>query len=103
MEHTGGREMSEDCACEDCNCGGGPGDLSRLEVLTDLIEFANQQIERGSNLTRGWADLDKWNRDVMNLRAFLPKCEVEEFDERRKRQRHRENCGCMLCEEGRTG
>ena len=95
--------MSEDCACEDCNCGGGPGDLSRLEVLTDLIEFANQQIERGSNLTRGWADLDKWNRDVMNLRAFLPKCEVEEFDERRKRQRHRENCGCMLCEEGRTG
>ena len=93
--------MSEDCTCEDCNCGKGPDDLSRLEVLTDLIEFANQRIERGSNYTYGWADLKRWNQDVKNLRASLPKCAVEEFDERRKRQKHRENCGCMLCVERR--
>ena len=93
----------EDEKCDNCTCGTEDvDDKSRLEVLTDLVEFANQQLKAGSNYTYGWANLTKWNKDIDDLRSSLPKCVVEELDERRKRDRHRENCGCMLCVERRN-
>ena len=92
----------EDIKCDNCDCEVDVNNLSRLQVLTDLVEFANQQLKKGSNYTVGWANLPKWNEDIDDLRASLPNCVVEEFDEQRRRDRHRENCGCMLCVEQRT-
>jgi len=74
-------------------------ELSRLEVLTDHIEFAERQLKRGSVYTHGWADLEKWNKDIAELRGMLPKCAVEDFDNERKKNLHRPNCQCLLCQE----
>ena len=75
-------------------------ELSRLEVLTDLLEFAKQQKAKGSSLTASWADsatVDKWIESIGYLRTALPKCAVEDFDNGRKKNRHRPDCGCHLC------
>ena len=89
--------------CKECRCGEDYlNDLSRLEVLTGLVELAEKQLKKGSVRTMGWADLEKWRNDIIDLRTRLPKCAVEDLDNERKRQQHRPTCKCALCEEGRN-
>ena len=85
--------------CEDCDCKYDQNNLSRLQVLTDHVEFAEQQLKKGSIYTMGWADLKKWKADIIDLRNRLPECVVKGFDNERKKNKHRENCQCMLCQE----
>ena len=63
---------------------------SRLEVLTDLLDFYNNRVQAGSTLTGGWASPDIWLRDIAHLREMLKEhCPgyIEKFDAERKRQR----------------
>ena len=63
---------------------------SRLEVLTDLLEFYNDRVQAGSTLASGWASPDIWLRDIALLREKLGEnCPgyIEEFDNERKRAR----------------
>ena len=67
-----------------------PDELSRLEVLTDIVEFAKQQRAKGSPHTASWADyatVDKWMQTIGYLRSELPECTVKRFDDERKRYR----------------
>ena len=78
--------------CEDeCKCKKEYHDeLSRLEVLTDLVEFARQQRAKGSPHIGGWADsatVSKWMQTIGYLRSALPECTVKRFDDERKRYR----------------
>lgn len=80
-------------------------ELSRLEVLTDLVEFAEKQKAKESIYTNGWADptmLKKWKDSILRLRQVLPDCAVKDFDNERRRQKHRPDCQCSWCEEQRT-
>ena len=64
-------------------------ELSRLEVLTNLIEFAEEQRAKGSPYTDSWADsttITNWRTTIGYLRTALPKCAVEDFDNERNRQ-----------------
>jgi hypothetical protein len=70
--------------------------LSRLEVLTDFIEFGEKQMAKGSPYTAGWFNYD-WYKDIEMLRKSLPIDIVERFDEKRERNRHRPGCECILC------
>ena len=70
--------------------------LTRLEVLTDLTEFAEMRRAKGSNLTSGWAN-PEWYKIIANLRAMLPEEVVKEFDDARKRGKHRPSCRCLVC------
>ena len=63
---------------------------SRLEVLTDLLEFYNDRVQAGSTLTSGWASPDVWLRDIAYLRELLREHQpgyVEKFDGERKEAR----------------
>ena len=63
---------------------------SRLEVLTDLLEFYNDRVQAGSTLTRNWASPDVWLRDIAYLRELLREhCPgyVDKFDAERKEAR----------------
>lgn len=75
----------------ECSCKQNYGnELSQLEVLMDLTQFAEQQKARGSLLTDGWADsatLTRWRERVGNLRSILPDCLLKEFDDERERCR----------------
>ena len=74
--------------------------ISRLEVLTDLTEFAEKQEAKGSPYTGGWADpitMTKWYKKIASIREDLPKKVILEFDDARKRKQHRPNCGCLIC------
>ena len=65
-------------------------ELSRLEVLTDLVEFAQQQRIKGSPYTNSWADsttVTNWMETIGYLRTALPECAVKDFDNERKRQK----------------
>ena len=65
-------------------------ELSRLEVLTDLLEFAAERRAAGSLYTDGWADyqtVTKWREIVGYLRTALPDCAVRCFDEDRERKK----------------
>ena len=77
--------------CESCDCKAKyASELNRLEVLTDLIEFAQQQRAKGSPHTASWADagsVTKWQIQIGGLRTALPKCAVEDFDNERQRQK----------------
>jgi len=76
----------DECTCREKYSS----ELGRLEVLTDLIEFAEQQMAKGSPYTAGWADsvtTTKWMETIGNLRTVIPKCAVENFDDFRKRKR----------------
>lgn len=78
--------------------------LGRLEVLTDLTEFADKQNAKKSNFTAGWCPPEqymKWVSEIYALRQALPKEVLKDFDEERKNQGHRDDCGCLLCEERR--
>ena len=78
--------------------------LCKLEVLTDLVEFAERRIAVNSQHTSGWADpttLVSWAERIGSIRNALPKDVLEEFDEERKGRGHRDGCECMLCEERR--
>ena len=81
-----GRNIMTNCECKkDHNHG-----LSRLEVLTDLVEFAEQRRAEGSLYTGGWADsytVSKWMETIGYLRVALPECAVKCFDEERRRKR----------------
>jgi len=76
--------------CESCECRSKySSELGRLEVLTDLVEFAQKQTAKGSPHTSGWADdvtLTNWQIQIGGLRASLPECAVTEFDNERKRK-----------------
>ena len=77
-----------------------PTSLDRLDVLTDLVAFAESQLEKGSVFTSGWCNptqYAKWLQEIQELREELPEKEVKEFDERRKQQRHRDGCECFAC------
>ena len=76
----------KDCNGE-CKCKDHPDDLTRLEVLTDLVEFAEKQLKKGSPWVMGWSNLEKWKSDIIILRDKLPNCTLEEFDDFRKRKR----------------
>ena len=57
--------------------------LSRLEVLTDLVEFAESRLEVNSTRTASWCDpqtYTKWLTDIAMLRSMIPKEDLEEFD-----------------------
>lgn len=73
----------------ECSCKHNYGnELSQLEVLLDLTEFAEQQKAKGSLLTNGWADpatLTRWRERIENLRSFLPDCLLKEFDDEREK------------------
>ena len=78
--------------------------LLKLEVLTDLTEFALSRMEAGSSLTASWCSVDQlaiWQERIGAIRSMLPEEEVEKFDDDRKREGHRENCQCIICEERR--
>jgi len=63
---------------------------SRLEVLTDLLEFYNDRVQAGSTLTRNWASPDVWLRDIAHLREMLREHQpgfIEQFDAERKRNK----------------
>ena len=76
---------------KECTCKTKYADeLSKLEVLTDLTEFAKKQRAKGSPYTDGWADsatVTKWMETIGYLRTVLPKCAVKDFDDFRKRKR----------------
>ena len=80
--------MSE---CKECRCGEDYFDeLSRLEVLTDHVELAQQQRAKGSPHTDSWADyrtVTKWKGIIDDIRKALPVCAVKDFDETRTRQK----------------
>ena len=62
---------------------------SRLEVLTDLLEFYNSRLQAGSNKT-SWASPDRWLKDIAKMRDILREyCPgyIEEFDNDRKKTR----------------
>jgi len=64
--------------------------LSRLEVLTDLIEFAEDRRAEGSAYVEGWAPyikMTEWYKEIAILRSSLPDDIVKEFDEKRERKR----------------
>ena len=74
--------------------------LNRLEVLTDLTEFAEKQSAKGSPYVGGWADhgdMTKWYKEIVKLRAVLPEEVVKEFDDARQRSKHRPDCRCDYC------
>ena len=75
--------MCDVCTCQlyDVN------DLSRLQVLTDLCEFADRQMAKGSPRTAGWARVKEWRKTIDDLKAALPKCVVEDFENERERYR----------------
>ena len=63
---------------------------SRLEVITDLLEFYNDRVQAGSILASGWANPDVWLRDIAYLRELLREhCPgyIEDFDNERKKAR----------------
>ena len=65
-------------------------ELSRLEVLTGLIELAQQQIAKGSPHTAGWADdrtVKRWMKIINSIRTALPECAIKDFDDARKKQK----------------
>jgi len=70
--------------------------LSRLEVLTDLIEFAEDRRAEGSAYVEGWAPdikMTEWYKEIALLRNSLPDDKVKAFDENRERkQRFIEQC-----------
>ena len=72
--------------------------LDKLETLTDLTEFGEKQMAKGSPYTVGWFNYD-WYKTIAMLRKSLPIDIVEEFDEKRARNRHRPGCECILCTE----
>lgn len=75
-----------ECACKQAYVN----ELSRLEVLTDLCEFAEKQRAEGSLFTDGWADgatVTKWRETIGYLKTALPKCVVEDFENGRRRQK----------------
>lgn len=74
-------------ACIDCECEYDVNDLSRLQVLTDLCDFAEHQMARGSQRTAGWARTKEWRETITYLKAALPDCVVEGFENERKRHR----------------
>ena len=54
--------------------------MSKLMVLTDLIEFADQR----NNMGWGWAErLPKWKMELAVVRTALPKEDVKWFDNER--------------------
>ena len=64
--------------------------LSRLEVLTDLIEFAEDRRAEGSAYVEGWAPyikMTEWYKEIAMLRNSLPDGKVKEFDDERERKR----------------
>jgi hypothetical protein len=64
--------------------------LERLETLTDLVEFAEQQRASGSPHTGGWADyrtVSKWMGIIDDIRMALPECAVRDFDDERRKQK----------------
>ncbi len=66
--------------------------LSRLEVLTDLTEFAEKQRAMRSPYVDGWAN-DEWYKEIAQLRTALPDDTVQEFDNARNRkQRFIDGC-----------
>ena len=63
---------------------------SRLEVITDLLEFYNDRVQAGSVWTDAWASPDVWLRDIAYLRELLREhCPgyVDKFDAERKEAR----------------
>ncbi len=70
--------------------------LSRLEVLTDLTEFAEQRKAAGSPYTEGWAPhikMTEWYQAIAMLRSSLPDDVVKAFDDKRnKKRRFIEQC-----------
>jgi len=70
--------------------------LDRLEVLTDLTEFAEREQAKGSPYTAGWFNYE-WYGIIASLRADLPEEVVREFDDARQRKKHRPECGCLIC------
>ena len=65
-------------------------ELDRLDRLTYLTEFAEQQRASGSPHTGGWADhrtVSKWMKEINDIRTALPECAVKDFDNERKRQK----------------
>jgi len=58
--------------------------LSRLEVLTDLVEFAHERMALNSPLTAGWYN-KAWPDIITNIRDSLPDDVVKEFDDERRR------------------
>jgi len=80
------KECKSECECSSKYSS----EFGRLEVLTDLVEFAQQQNAKGSPYTSGWADdmtLTNWQIQIGGLRAALPECLVKDFDNERKRKR----------------
>ena len=75
-----------------CTCRSKYSDeLSRLELLTDLVEFARERREAGSPYTSGWADsltVTNWMTIIGHLRTALPECAVKDFDDERERKRN---------------
>ena len=66
--------------------------LSRLEVLTDLTEFAEQQMRERSPYVAGWYNAE-WYKEIAQLRTALPEDTVQEFDNARNRkQRFIDGC-----------
>ena len=64
--------------------------LSRLEVLTDLTEFAEDRRAEGSAYVEGWAPytaMTEWHKEIAMLRNSLPDDVVEKFDDKRERKR----------------
>ena len=78
--------QDEQCACKQAYVN----ELSKLEVLTDLCEFAEKQRAEGSLFTDGWADgatVTKWQETIGYLKAALPDCAVKDFENERRRQK----------------
>ena len=64
--------------------------LTRLEALTYLVEFADQQRKKGSPYTSGWADyhtVKRWEKTIAHLREIIPNDDLREFDDYRRRKK----------------
>ena len=63
-------------------------DINKLDVVTYLLEFADQQRAAGSPHTGGWADLGnetRWIKTRDAIRNRLPESVIKEFDDERRR------------------
>ena len=81
------------------------GEISKLDVCEDLIKLAIEARARGSIYVNTWADTEnmtRWANTVTAMRNIIPKKILREYDEGRKRFRHREGCKCVLCKKGRA-
>ena len=75
-------------------------ELSRLQVLTELVNFAKKQRDKGSEFTNGWADyttMNSWYTTIGYLRSILPKEILEDFDNEQQKKQHRPGCQCLIC------